>query len=119
MQRVYGFVWPESQEKGAAAPWYYGFRTAIGQYKKPTIHENAALLLFEGAAPKMAKLVARNAGYNFGLVGIAHEIRIKAGGAASLPLVFIAADKPDDGAIDLPAILEGARPKLLPEALPQ
>ena len=110
MQHVEGFTWPNPQDKAAPAPWYSGFRVAIGEYRKPTLHEDAALLLFDGPAPKMQKLVARGAGYNFGLIGIHHAITIRAGTAASVPLLFLAVDRPENGpAISLPDLLDSAK----------
>jgi hypothetical protein len=114
MQRIEGFTWPSPQDKAAPAPYHTGFRVAIGPYQKPTLHENAALLLFDGPAPKMGKLVARNAGYNFGLVGIHHALSVKANSAASLPLLFLAADAPDKGTpIDLPGLIDGLKGELM------
>jgi hypothetical protein len=114
MQRIEGYAWPEKREQGVPAPPYFGFRVAIGPYQKPTLHENAALLLFDGPAPKMGKLVARNAGYNFGLVGIHHALSVKANSAASLPLLFLAADAPDKGTpIDLPGLIDGLKGELM------
>lgn len=108
MSNSFGQVWPE-EAKGKT--WYAGYHRAIGQAKQPPRREEAALLLGEG---KARTLVAPNAGYNFGLVGTAEELTVKAGQSVALPLLVISIDRPETGpGVSLQAALEAVKPQLL------
>ncbi len=108
MRSIYGMVWPDESKNKS---WYAGYHRTVGEYQKPPRHEEAALLLLEG---KPQTLVAPNAGYNFGLVGVAQELTIKAGQSLMLPVLFIAIERPEsDPDVKLSAILEELRPQLL------
>ncbi len=108
MRSIYGQVWPE-ESKGKS--WYAGYHRAVGEYQKPPRREEAALLLLEG---KPQTLVAPNAGYAFGLVGVAQELTLKAGQSLTLPVLLIAIDRPENGPdVKLSAALEDLRPQLL------
>jgi pimeloyl-ACP methyl ester carboxylesterase len=91
---VFGQTWPEDS-KGKA--WYAGYHRATGPAKQPPRHEEAALLLCEG---KPRTLIAHNAGYNFGLVGMAQDLTVKAGQSVSVPLLLISIDRPA-GVLDI------------------
>jgi hypothetical protein len=109
MLNIEGQTWPEDSAKGKA--WYAGYHRAIGQSKQPPRHEEAVLLLGEA---KPRKLVAPNAGFNFGLVGIAQELTVKAGQSLTLPLLLISINRPDSGPdINLQTALEAVKQQLL------
>jgi hypothetical protein len=108
LRDIYGQVWLADDPK--SKPWYAGYHRALGPYQKPPRHEDAALLLVEG---KRQALVAPNAGYNFGLVGVAQELVAKPGETLRLPLLLIALDRPEAGPdINLAVALETLRAPL-------
>lgn len=108
MRSIYRQVWPEESQ---GTSWYTGYHRAIGPYQQPPLHEDAALLLVEG---KPQTLVAPGAGYNFGLVGIAQDLTVKAGQSLSLPLLLISIDRPEGGPdINLSKALEEVKEPLL------
>jgi len=114
MLRVEGPIWPEKQLGAPLKSYCIGFRQAIGPRGKPPIHQNAALFLFDGPGHRVERLVANNAGYNFGLIAIRRSVSVKAGAAASLPLLFVAADGPIKGkAIDLAAVLDALKDEIV------
>jgi hypothetical protein len=111
MRSIYGQVWPE-EAKGKA--WYAGYHRATGPAKLPPRREEAALLLCEG---KSRTLIAPNAGYNFGLVGMARDLTVNAGQSLALPLLLISVDRPNAGPdINLAAALDAVKPQLLKTA---
>jgi hypothetical protein len=111
MRSIYGQVWPE-EAKGKT--WYAGYHRATGPAKQPPRREEAALLLGEG---KSRMLMAPNAGYNFGLVGMARDLTLKAGQSLALPLLLISIDRPNAGPdINLAAALDALKPQLLKAA---
>jgi hypothetical protein len=119
MRSIEGGTWPDASLSKPLASYYIGYRQAIGPDRKRPLHENAALLLFDGPGRKLNALVANSAGYNFGLVGISCPIAIKPGEAIALPLLFVAADAPEKGpAFDLGASLDAARDRLLAKPAP-
>jgi hypothetical protein len=108
MRSIYGQVWPDDAR---GKSWYAGYHRALGPYKQPPRHEDAALLLVEG---KARTLVAPNAGYNFGLVGVAQDLTVKAGQSLTLPLLLASLDRPDSGPeINLAAALDAVKEQLL------
>ncbi len=108
---IYGQTWPEDA-KGQT--WYAGYHRATGPAKQPPRHEEAALLVGEG---KPRTLVAPNAGYNFGLVGMAQDLTVKAGQSLTLPLLLISIDRPEAGPdISLATALESLKPQFLKAA---
>jgi predicted esterase len=113
MRPVSGQSWPDEGNK-AQRSYYAGYHRSVGEYNKPPVHEDAALLLFADTPPNTTKLVAPNAGYNFGLVGFNAPLAVKAGQTICLPLLFVAVDKPADGASPrLADVLEGLKTELI------
>jgi hypothetical protein len=112
LRDIYGQVWLADDPK--SKPWYAGYHRALGPYQKPPRHEDAALLLVEG---KRQTLVAPNAGYNFGLVGVAQDVVVQSGAAFRLPLLFISLDRSEAGPdINLAVALETLREPLCARA---
>jgi len=97
MSRVNGQTWPDGATKKIEA-YFAGYHRAIGRYRQPPTHEDAVLLLSAGKAPRISKLVAPNAGYNFGLVGVDHSATVQAGKTLSVPMLIIWAARPDKDA---------------------
>jgi pimeloyl-ACP methyl ester carboxylesterase len=112
MRQVSGQSWPD--EGGKTQPTYYaGYHRTVGGNNQPPVHEDAALFLFADTRPNATKLVAPSAGYNFGLVGFSTPLSVKAGQTISFPLLFVAVDKPSDGAGPrLADVLEGLKAEL-------
>ncbi len=50
-----------------------------------------------GGPLRLVGLVAPNAGYKLGLVGIADELTVKASQSLTLPMLLIAIDRPESG----------------------
>jgi hypothetical protein len=71
----------------------------------PPVQEDAAVLLFAGPMPKTAKLMAPNAGYNFGLAGLSVPLTILAAQRLCLPLLLVTLDKPPRMTLSLAEIL--------------
>ena len=112
MRNIEGQSWPAdgTKEKG----WYFGYHRSVGPYQKPATHEDAALLAV-GAVPR--KLVAPNAGFNFGLVGLEHTLTVKASQSVRLPLLVVSIDRPAKGPdVSLQAALEAVKAELLKAA---
>ncbi|KPK85687.1 MAG: hypothetical protein AMJ81_03145 [Phycisphaerae bacterium SM23_33] len=111
MSRINPCLWPgRKRDQDAPEPYYYGFRA----YPRPPGHDNAALFLFDGKAPPISVIAERQAGYNFGLFALSRPVEVEAGAASSMPLLFIAVDKPPKGPdIDLPAVLEALKAELM------
>jgi len=108
MRRIESGTWPDKSLNRPITAWYVGYRDTAGPRKKPT-HQMAALMLFDRPGAKLGRLTAREAGYNFGLVGIHRPVSVPAGASVSVPLLLIASDRP--GA-DLGAILAGLKDEL-------
>jgi hypothetical protein len=114
MRRREGGTWPDKSLRRPIRSCYVGYRRTIGPRRKPPNHQDAALFLFGAPGCKLETLVAKGAGYNFGLVGIHRPLRLRAGAAVSLPLLFVAAEKPADGApVDLAVVLDAVKAALL------
>jgi hypothetical protein len=74
------------------------------------VHEDTAVFLFPEKAPKPEKLVAPNAGYNFGLAGLCLPLDAEPGQRISLPLLLIWIDQPERApVISLATVLESIR----------
>ncbi|HET6429802.1 MAG TPA: hypothetical protein VFJ30_15405, partial [Phycisphaerae bacterium] len=97
MSGVYGQTWPD-EATGKVEAYFAGYHRAIGRYRQPPDHEDAVVLLSAGKPPAMAKLVADNAGYNFGLVGLDHAETVKAGKSLSVPVLVVWVARPEKGA---------------------
>ena len=114
MRRINGSIWPP-RGRGAAKTWYCGFRQTIGQYRKPPVHQNAVLFLSRGPAPPLTRLSVKGAGYNFGLVAAHRPVSVKAGETVSVPVLFVAVNKPAKvKELDLAAVLEAIKDKVMP-----
>ena len=100
-----GQVWPDEGNK-AWRGYYAGYHRSVGEYRQPPVHEDAALLLFDGAMPKTTKLVAPNAGYNFGLAGLSTPLTIRAGQKLLLPVLLLTLDKPPKMTLSLAEMLD-------------
>ncbi len=111
LRAPYGQVWPDEDNKDERG-YYAGYHRSVGEYRQPPVHEDAALLLFVGAMPKTAKLMAPNAGYNFGLAGIKTPLTVRAGQTLTLPLLLIAVDSPRGANVSLAEILASLRNEL-------
>jgi len=94
MQRIHGSVWPDPRKKEGPKPYYTGYYQAVGPRRKPPVHENAALLVFDDGPARVSKLTANGVGYNFGLVAIYRRFTVPPGGAASIPLLLVGLDRP-------------------------
>jgi hypothetical protein len=104
LRQVWRQTWPDEEDKNS--PGYYaGYHQARGEYHQPPAHEDAAVLLFAGAIPKTTRLVAANAGYNFGLAGVQVPLTVKGGQTLSLPLLLVSADRPPGGNVSLAEVL--------------
>ena len=112
LRKINGEVWPTGA-RDSTVGYYAGFHRTIGKWKEPPVHEDAVLLLCPGSASKLEKLVAPNAGYNFGLVGLRHPVTIKAGDSSSLRLLLIAVERPaETKSMMLETVLEPLRDSL-------
>lgn len=100
-----GQVWPDEANK-AWRGYYAGYHRSVGEYRQPPVHEDAALLLFAGTMPKTTKLVAPNAGYNFGLAGLNTPLTIRTGQTLSLSVLLVTLDKPPKMTSSLAEILD-------------
>ncbi len=113
MQNVGGSTWPERRGgEDAPKPYYLGYPHSIGPRNAPPVHEDAALLLWSGAEPAIARHVTPGAGFNFGLVGISRPVELKAGQTVTLPLLLIAVDTAGKGPL-LPAVLEDLKDEIM------
>jgi len=114
VRKIEGGTWPDKNPRRPLAASYIGYRQGVGGNRKAPLHQNAALLLLGRPGLRVTPLVMPSAGYNFGLVGIACPLDLRAGQTISLPLLFVAADKPKDGAPpDLAAALDAAMDEIL------
>jgi len=105
MRRINGSVWPSGPD--ARKSRYAGLRQAIGPHRKPAVHQNAAVFAFDGPAAPLGRLAIKNVGYNFGLVAVQRTIDLKAGQVLSVPVLFVAVNKPASAEqVDLSAVLE-------------
>jgi len=111
LRQVWRQSWPEEEEKTSRG-YYAGYHRARGEEQKPPEHEDAALLLFPGEMPKTVRLLAPNAGYNFGLAGVSAPVALKAGGTLSLPLLLVAIDRPPGAGAGLAQVLDALREDL-------
>jgi hypothetical protein len=112
MRNENGQSWPEG---GKEARWYYGYHRSLGRYTQPPNHEDGALILVPDAGPR--KLVAPNAGCNFGLVGLEQSLAVKTGQSLTLPVFLISLNRPGKGPeISLQAALESMKATIAPAA---
>ena len=117
MQRIGGTVWPKDRGKRS---YYVGYHHAVGPRRKPPVHEDAALWVFDGPVPKVGTLSARKVGYNFGLIAVRRAVSVKAGQTTSLPLLLVAVDKPKDApAVSLAAVLAAVREQIVKKLFPR
>jgi len=107
MRRVEGGTWPDKTVRRPLTTWYAGYRDTAGPVKRPT-RQTAGLLLFDRAGARLGRLVVRQAGYNFGLVGIHRPVRVGAVGTTSIGLLLIRTDRPG---MDLRAAVEALKGK--------
>ena len=94
MSRVHGEVWPDASSKDKDA-YFAGYHRVIGRYRQPPDHEDGVLLLSAGKPPTPSKLIANNAGYNFGLVGLEHQATIQAGKTLVVPVLVVWVARPE------------------------
>ena len=94
MSRLHGQTWPDDSTKGEET-YFAGYHRSIGQYRQPPDHEDGVLLLSAGKPPALSKLVADNAGYNFGLVGLKHQTTIQAGKTLVVPVLVVWVAQPE------------------------
>ena len=106
MRRAEGGTWPDKSLRRPIGAYYVGFRDTIGPRRKPPVHQTAALLLFDKPGAKLTALVAKRAGYNFGLVGIRRPVRIAPGRRAFVPLLLVEVPR---GGIDLAGMLDALK----------
>jgi len=79
-------------------------------FKKPT---RAALRILASPA-KTQVLALRNAGWNFGLIGVREDIALKPGTSLALPVLIVAAAEPKGAKpIGLAVALDAVRPQVL------
>jgi hypothetical protein len=88
MSRIHGEAWPDASTKDKNFS-FAGYHRAIGRYRQPPDHEDGVLLLSADKPPALSKLVANNAGYNFGLVGLEHQTTIQAGKTLVVPVLVV------------------------------
>jgi hypothetical protein len=88
MSRIHGEAWPDAATKDQDS-YFAGYHRAVGQYRQPPDHEDGVLLLSAAGPATLNRLVAENAGYNFGLVGLEHETTIRADSTLVLPVLFV------------------------------
>ena len=88
MSRIHGEAWPDASTKDKGT-YFAGYHRAIGQYGQPPDHEDGVLLLSAGKPPALSKLIADNAGYNFGLVGLEYQATIQAGKTLVVPVLVV------------------------------
>jgi hypothetical protein len=113
LRPIWRQTWPDAEDKDSRG-CYAGYHQARGEYHQPPAQEDAALLLFAGAVPKTTRLVAANAGYNFGLAGLQVPLTVKGGQTLSLPLLLISVARPKDRPeVSLAEIVESVQPQLL------
>ncbi len=111
LRQVWRQTWPDEEDKDSRA-YYAGYHQVRGEDRQPPVHEDAAVLLFSGATPKSTRLVAPNAGYNFGLAGIEVPLIVKGGEKLSLPVLLISLDRPSGANVSLAEVLAALKPEL-------
>ncbi len=94
MSRVHGEAWPDASSKDKDT-YFAGYHRAIGRYRHPPVHEDGVLLLSAGKPPALSKLIADNAGYNFGLVGLEHQATIQARKTLVVPVLVVWVARPE------------------------
>jgi pimeloyl-ACP methyl ester carboxylesterase len=94
MSRIHSEVWPDASCKDKDI-YFAGYHRAIGKYREPPVHEDGVLFLSADEAPVVDKLVANNAGYNFGLVGVEHQATIKARSTLVVPILVVWVKRPE------------------------
>jgi hypothetical protein len=114
LRQVWRQTWPDEEDKNFRG-YYAGYHRARGEDRQPPSHEDAALLLVAGTMPKTTRLVAPNAGYNFGLAGVGVPLALKAGQTLSLSFVLVAADRPRTGSTGLAEVLAALKADLMKE----
>ena len=102
MSRVHGEVWPDDSTKDKDT-YFAGYHRAIGRYRQPPDHEDGVLILSADKPPALNKLIADNAGYNFGLVGLEHQATIQAGKTLVVPVLVVWVARPEKAAESQPA----------------
>jgi len=104
LRQIWRQTWPDEEDKNSRG-YYAGYHQVRGEYQQPPAHEDAALLVFAGAVPKTTRLVAPNAGYNFGLAGLQAPLIVKGGQTLSLPLLLVSVDRPPGRTVSLAEVL--------------
>jgi hypothetical protein len=95
MSRIHAEVWPDASCKDKDI-YFAGYHRAIGRYREPPVHEDGVLFLSADKAPVLSKLIADNAGYNFGLVGLERQATIHAGSSLVVPVLVVWVKRPDE-----------------------
>jgi hypothetical protein len=111
LRQVWRQTWPDEEGKDSHA-YYAGYRQVRGEYRKPPVHEDAALLLFSVPLPKTTKLIAPNAGYNLGLAGIQVPLAVKGSQSLTVPLLMVSLDRPPGGNVGLAEVLAALQAEL-------
>ena len=114
MQRLNPGVWPPRRRgKDAVQPACGGHYRAVRSRREPPAAHNMALFLFDGPRPTVDRLSANAAGYNFGLVAVKRPVTVKAGSAASVPLLFLNLNRPAKvESLDPIFVLDAIKPAL-------
>jgi pimeloyl-ACP methyl ester carboxylesterase len=112
LRQVWRQTWPDEEDKDSGG-YYAGYHRTRGEDRQVPAHEDGALLLFAAAMPKTTRLVAPNAGYNFGLAGLSAPLALKAGQTLSLPLLLVAVDRPRGRDVSLAQILDTLKADLM------
>ncbi len=94
MSRIHGEAWPDASTQGKDT-YFAGYHRVIGRYRQPPDHEDGVLLLSAGKPPAPSKLIADNAGYNFGLVGLQYQATIQAGKTLVVPVLVVWVARPE------------------------
>ena len=97
MSRIHGEAWPDASTKGKDT-YFAGYHRVIGRYRQPPDHEDGVLILSAGKPPALSKLIADNAGYNFGLVGLEYQATIQAGKTLVVPVLVVWVARPEKAA---------------------
>ncbi len=111
LRQIWRQTWPDEEDKDSQG-YYAGYHQARGEYQQPPVHEDAAIMLFAGAMPKTTRLVAANAGYNFGLAGLQVPLAVKGGQRLALPLLLISVDRPPGSKVSLAEVLAALKADL-------
>ncbi len=115
MQKMNPGVWPRRQRDANAVPSSFaGHFESFGEYRKPADAWEAALLLFDGPRPRIDRLTAHGAGYNFGQVALKCDVTVPARSTTRLPLLIVTFERPPNiESLDPLAILDAIKPGLM------